>query len=355
MNIENLIFTKPDDWHIHLRQDEALQTTVPHIAQYFSRAVIMPNCIPPIIDVTTALEYKKQIIKHIPKNYDFNPLLTIYLTDQTTVDTIKQAALDKSIIGAKLYPKGATTNSSSGVTDIFKIYNTLAAMEKYDLPLLIHGEVTDYDINIFDRETVFISKILVKIRAEFPALKIILEHVTTKDGIDFILANQTNELNINTAATITPHHLLLNTNDLLANGLKPHYYCLPIIKNQFNQEAVIKAALSGKNCFFAGSDSAPHSQHLKESSCCPAGIYHGPNTVLVYAEFFDRYKSLDKLEAFLSFYGADFYNLPRNTEKIKLVKSEFKIPDYYNYINHKIIPFWSGETLSWDYDTKSII
>jgi len=341
-----ITITKPDDWHIHLRQDQALTTTVRHAAMQFNRVVAMPNCLPPIVDVQSASKYKNHILAQLPSEYNasFQPLLTIYLTDQTTIDTIKQAAADQSIIGAKLYPAGATTNSNNGVTDILKIYHVLEAMEKFHLPLLIHGEVTDSQVDIFDREAVFIDTVLMPIREKFPELKIILEHITTKDAVDFV-----SDYPKLTGATITPHHLLLNRNDLLTNGLKPHYFCLPIIKDQSHQQAVIKAALGGDPRFFAGSDSAPHLRANKESGCCPAGIYHGPNTLLFYAEFFDSHKSLDKLEAFVSFYGADFYDLPRNKDQIKLINKSFTIVDQYDYLDGSIIPFWAGKELNWDY------
>ncbi|MBP9722364.1 MAG: dihydroorotase [Gammaproteobacteria bacterium] len=343
-----LTITRPDDWHIHLRQGAELAVTVDHAAKQFNRLVAMPNCIPPITDIKSALDYHHRILQQTPDVYkkNFKPLIALYLTDQTSVDTIKQASINNNIIGVKLYPRGATTNSNNGVTDIFKLANVISAMEEYNLPLLVHGEVTDDNIDVFDRESVFIDTILAPLRSQFPKLKIILEHITTKDGVDFVLDNKKN-----TAATITPHHLLLNRNDLLVGGLKPHYYCLPIIKDHNNQQAIIKAALSGLPCFFAGSDSAPHKKASKESSYCPAGIYHGSKTTLVYTEFFDRHQKLDKLEAFLSFYGADFYNLQRNAETITLVKSQNIIPEYYDYPNaeNKLIPFWAGKTLSWDF------
>lgn len=341
-----ITITKPDDWHIHLRQDQALTTTVQHAAMQFNRVVVMPNCVPPITDVNSALKYQKHILAQVPSAYNstFQPLLTLYLTDQTTSEMIKFASVDPNILGAKLYPQGATTNSSKGVTDILKIYHVLETMEKFNFPLLVHGEVTDTHVDIFDREAVFIDTVLMPIREKFPNLKIILEHITTKQAVDFVL-----NYNTHTAATITPHHLLLNRNDLLTNGLKPHYFCLPIIKDQQHQQAVISAALSGDARFFAGSDSAPHLRANKESSCCPAGIYHGPNTVLAYAEFFDLHKKLDKLEGFISFYGADFYKLPRNTSKIKLINKSFTVCDTYDYENGTIVPFWEGKVLNWSY------
>ena len=345
-NQQTLTLTRPDDWHIHLRQDSALATTVSHAAQQFNRVVAMPNCTPPITDTAQAVKYKNQIIANVPTEFQatFKPLIALYLTDQTNTDIVKQAAAEENIIGAKLYPNGATTNSQNGVTDILKIYHVLEAMEKFGLPLLVHGEVTTCNIDIFDRETVFIDTILVSMREKFPHLKIILEHVTTKHGVDFVL-----NYNKNTAATITPHHLLLNRNDLLTNGLKPHYFCLPIIKDEYNQQALVNAALSGDTRFFAGSDSAPHARNTKESGCCPAGIYHGPNTVLVYAQFFDNHHQLDKLESFVSFFGADFYELPRNQQQITLAKTSHAIPEDYAYQDTTIIPFWAGKSLNWGY------
>lgn len=342
MNIIQI--TKPDDWHIHLRQDHALQTTVVHAAKQFKRALVMPNTIPPITKATQALKYQKEILNSAQKNNyaDFNPIMTLYLTDNTTHDDIKTAAQTNNILGYKLYPQGATTNSDCGVSNIKKIYNALAAMENYCLPLFVHGEVTDHNVDIFDRESVFIDNTLQEIRTQFPNLKITLEHITTKHAVDFVLAHRKN-----TAATITPHHLLLNRNDLLVGGIKPHYYCLPILKNSQDQQAIIGAALSGESCFFAGSDSAPHAKETKENQCGCAGIYYGPHTVEIYTDFFDRYNNLDKLEAFVSFHGADYYNLPRNNEIITLQKTDHIIPEYYNYKNSTIIPFYANKKISW--------
>lgn len=345
MNQKNtLTIAKPDDWHLHLREGSALKTTVPHSASQFKRAIIMPNTKVPITTTELALQYKKIILEHaeIAGYNDFLPLMTLYLTDQTTPDVIKTAADSGEILACKLYPQGATTNSNSGVSDIKKIYPTLETMQKHDIALLIHGEVTNENIDIFDREKVFIDKILQDIRTEFPELKITLEHLTTKHGVDFILNNSRN-----TAATLTPHHLLLNRNDLLVGGIKPHYYCLPILKDSENQKALIQAALSGDKRFFAGSDSAPHAKNQKESSCGCAGVYYGPHTVAIYTEFFARHHSLDKLEAFLSHYGADYYGLERNTETIQLSNHTNHIPDEYEYQNGTIVPFWFGQEINW--------
>jgi dihydroorotase len=344
--MHTLTITKPDDWHIHLRQGQALTTTIPHTAPYFARAAVMPNTIPPITDVTSALQYKNNILALLGKNDNFNPLMTLYLTDNTSPNIIKQAALSRDIIACKLYPQGATTNSDAGVSDIKKIYPVLDTMQETNLPLLIHGETTDHNIDIFEREAIFIDKILVNIREQFPNLKITLEHITTKQAVDFVLEYKQNS---KTAATITPHHLLLNRNDLLVGGIKPHYYCLPILKDRSHQDAVIQAALSGEPCFFAGSDSAPHSINKKEAACGCAGIYHGSNTTLIYADFFDQHKQLEKLEAFISFYGADYYNLPYNKEKITLIKDNYTIPEHYQYEETIIIPFLAGQTIAWRY------
>lgn len=344
--MNKLTITKPDDWHLHLRQDTALTTTVPHTASQFSRAIVMPNTVPPITSVTAALNYQKEILDIADTNgfNNFNPLMTLYLTDDLNSEVIKQAAANNNIIACKLYPQGATTNSSEGVSDVKKIYPTLEAMEKHHLPLLVHGEVTHNEVDIFDREAVFIDETLCDIRKQFPGLKITLEHLTTKHGVDFVLNHKDN-----TAATITPHHLLLNRNDLLVGGIKPHYYCLPILKDSRNQEALVKAALSGDPRFFAGSDSAPHAKDKKESACGCAGIYYGPNTILIYTQFFAKHNQLDKLEAFVSFYGADYYGLKRNTETISLIKKQHTIPEQYKYQNGAIVPFWSGMDLSWDF------
>lgn len=347
-NTDKIEITKPDDFHLHLRQGAALTTTVTHAAVQFGRAIIMPNTVPPIVNVASALEYKKQIEiirdKTLGPNNNFQPLMTLYLTDNTSVEDIKQASNHPDIIACKLYPQGATTNSSSGVSDIKKIYPVLEAMQEHNLALLIHGEVTEHDIDIFDREQEFIDNTLTDIRQQFPSLKITLEHITTKHAVDFILAN-----NKHTAATITPHHLLLNRNDLLVGGIKPHYYCLPILKSRPHQEAIVKAALSGDQRFFAGSDSAPHAINKKESACGCAGIYHGPHTVAIYAEFFATHNQLDKLEAFMSFYGADYYSLKRNQDKITLVKQEHVIANSYHYEDdNNIVPFLNNQRLNYN-------
>jgi len=348
--MQSLTIIKPDDWHTHLRQAEALKTTVPHTAKQFARAVVMPNLTPPIVNIQQAIDYKNAIINHIPQGCNFIPLMTLYLTDNTDKEIIKSASISKDIdiIGCKLYPAGATTNSDFGVSNIKKIYPTLEAMEKHELPLLVHGEVTDHDIDIFDREMVFIDKFLVNIRKTFPHLKIILEHITTKHAVQFIMEHQAGK---KTAATITPHHLFLNRNDLLVGGIKPDYYCLPILKDRNNQAAIITAALSDEPCFFAGSDSAPHAKMTKRSACGCAGIYHGANTLLFYAQFFDDNNQLDKLEAFVSFYGADFYDLPRNIETITLKKVTHRVPNEYAYLDSMIIPFWCGKDLNWDFES----
>lgn len=300
---------------------------------------------PPVVNVASALEYKKQIEiireKILGPDNNFEPLMTLYLTDNTCVDDIKQASEHQDIIACKLYPQGATTNSNSGVSNIKKIYPIFEAMQEYNLALLVHGEVTEHDIDIFDREQEFIDNTLIDIRQQFPKLKITLEHITTKHAVDFILDNSHH-----TAATITPHHLLLNRNDLLVGGIKPHYYCLPILKSRAHQEAIVTAALSSDKRFFAGSDSAPHAIAKKESACGCAGIYHGPNTIAIYAEFFASYNQLDKLEPFISFYGADYYGLDRNKDKIILVKREHLIENSYPYeSNNIIVPFWNRKPL----------
>lgn len=350
--MKKITITKPDDWHIHLRQDSALKTTVDHTASQFKRAIVMPNTLPPITNVQQAEDYYHTILKYTDNN--FQPIMTLYLTDKTSVQNIEDINKINSnkdnfkILACKLYPQGATTNSDSGVSNIENIYPVLEAMQKNNIALLIHGEVTEDHIDIFDREAVFIESTLSKIREEFPELKITLEHITTKIAVDFILNN-----NKNTAATITPHHLLLNRNDLLVGGIKPHYYCLPILKNRANQEAVVQAALSGDCRFFAGSDSAPHAIDKKQSACGCAGIYHGPNTLLIYADFFDNHNQLDKLEPFVSFYGADFYGLERNPEKITLVNKAFSIPEKYDYMDTSIVPLLSNSTVNWSFETNS--
>jgi len=341
--MEKVILTKPDDWHLHLRGGNAMKSVVGMSALQMGRAVIMPNLSPPITNTKQALKYHNEIMQALPKGSKFSPLMVLYLTDKTTKNEIIDASNSSVVYAVKLYPAGATTNSDSGVTSLKNIYPALEQMQKEDIPLLIHGEVTDADIDVFDREKVFIGRVLTKLVKDFPSLKIVFEHITTKDAVDFI-----NECEINIAATITPHHLLANRNHMLVGGIKPHYYCLPLLKRQLpHQESLLAAAVSGSPKFFLGTDSAPHEKHQKESSCGCAGIFSAHAAIELYAEAFDRAGKIEKLEGFASFFGADFYGLPRNQEKITLVKDTWQIPESYNFSGSHVVPFFSGEKLSW--------
>lgn len=336
--MKTLTITRPDDCHLHVRNGAILKTVLPHTARQFARAIIMPNLKPPVTTVVQALVYREEILQAIPEGVNFMPLMTLYLTASTTIDEIKRAAESEYIHAFKLYPAGATTNSDAGVADVTKIYPLLAALEKYDVPLLIHGEVTDEDCDIFDRERVFIERYLLAIVANFPALRIVLEHVTTQEAVQFV-----ESASDKIAATITPQHLLFNRNAILAGGIKPHYYCLPILKRETHRLALLKAATSGNQKFFLGTDSAPHLTHLKENSCGCAGCYSAFAALELYAEAFESANALDKLEAFASFYGADFYGLSRNEGTVTLEKRDWIIPASYD----EITPLKSGELLQW--------
>jgi dihydroorotase len=341
--MERITLTKPDDWHLHLRGGSAMKSVVGMSALQMGRGVIMPNLSPPIRDVSQAIEYRKEIMNALPAETTFNPLMVLYLSDSTTKNEIIEASQAQEVHAVKLYPAGATTNSDSGVTNLLSAYPALEQMQKEGLPLLIHGEVTDNDVDIFDREKVFIDKTLTKLVRDFPGLKVVLEHITTKDAVDFI-----NECEINIAATITPHHLLANRNHMLVGGIRPHFYCLPVLKRRSpHQESLIAAATSGSPKFFLGTDSAPHEKHQKESSCGCAGVFSAHAAIELYAEAFDRAGKIDKLEGFASFFGADFYGLERNQEKITLEKASWRIPESYNFSGSHVVPFFAGEVLSW--------
>jgi dihydroorotase len=339
--MKQLTITKPDDWHLHLRDGAALPTTVSFTARQFGRAIVMPNLTPPVASVQAATQYHDRILKAAPADSNFQPLMTLYLTDNTTVNDIIEASKSNVVYAAKLYPAGATTNSDSGVTNICNMATVFEAMQKHALPLLVHAEVTDADIDIFDREQVFIDRHLNTIRAEFPDLKIVLEHATTEQAIDYVLSND------HVAATLTPQHLLLNRNDLLAGGVRPHNYCLPILKRENHRQALLKAATSGSPKFFLGTDSAPHAVNAKENNCGCAGCFSAHAAIELYAEAFDNVNALDKLEGFSSFYGADFYGLPRNTEQITLIQESWQAPDSYPYAGETIKPFRQETPLQW--------
>jgi dihydroorotase len=336
--MKTLTITRPDDWHTHVRNGAILKTVLPHTAAQFARAIIMPNLKPPVTTVLQALSYREEILQAVPANLNFTPLMTLYLTAATTVEEIKAAADCEHVYAFKLYPAGATTNSDAGVANIATIYPLLAAMEKYNVPLLLHGEVTDESCDIFDRERVFIDRHLTAITRDFPDLRVVLEHVTTNEAVQFVEA-----AGDNVAATITPQHLLFNRNAILAGGIRPHYYCLPILKREQHRLALVKAATSGNAKFFLGTDTAPHLTGLKENACGCAGCYSAFGALELYAEAFEQANALDKLEGFASFYGADFYRLPRNTDTVTLEKSTWTVPNAYG----DITPLKAGENLSW--------
>ncbi len=337
-----LTITRPDDWHLHLRDGDILKDLVPFTTRQFGRAIIMPNLVPPTTTTQQALDYRQRIIAAIPEGISFEPLMTLYLTDNTPADEITRAAESGQIKAVKLYPAGATTNSDAGVTDIKNCYATLEAMQKHHIPLLVHGEVTDAEIDVFDREKVFIDRVLSPLQKDFPQLKIVFEHITTKDAVDFVMSTDSHM-----GATITPQHLLYNRNAIFKGGIRPHYYCLPVLKRESHRQALVKAATSGSGKFFLGTDSAPHAQHKKESPCGCAGIFSAPLAIELYTRVFDENNALDKLEAFASFHGADFYGLPRNTDTITLEKKDWQVPESYPLGEDRIVPFHAGETEPW--------
>lgn len=338
--MESLTITQPDDWHTHLRDGKKLTRTVSDTAKQFNRAIVMPNLTPPITSIKAAEKYRQQIIDCIPKGEQFEPLMTLYLTDDMSAETILQAAEHPHIHAVKLYPAGATTNSAAGVTDISALYPLFAAMEQHQLPLLIHGEVTHGDI--FDREALFIEHVLIPVREAFPDMKIVLEHITTAAAVEYVLA-----ANEKLAATITPQHLLFDRNQLLVGGLKPDFYCLPILKRVSDQLALIGAATSGNPKFFLGTDSAPHSTANKYSPCGCAGVYSAHNAIEIYASIFETAGALERLEGFASFYGPDFYGLPRNEAKITLHKSATKVPQSLAFADETVVPLLAGQTVNW--------
>ena len=340
--MQTLTISKPDDFHLHLRDGEAMSSVVNYSAAQFSRAIIMPNLKPPITTVDMAVSYYNRILDNVNEEYNFEPLMTLYLTDNMSPSEIDKAAETKSITALKYYPAGATTNSDSGVTDIKKIYSVLEAMMKNGLPLLLHGEVNDIEVNVFDREKIFIDRVLTPLVDDFSELKIVLEHISTKEAVDFVL-----NANSNIAATITPQHIFFNRNDLFNKSFQPHNYCLPVLKEEHDRIAVLGAAISGNPKFFLGTDSAPHPRSKKESGCGCAGIFSAYNALGDYAEIFEKQNKLDKLEAFTSFYGADFYELKRNVEKITLTKKEKKIPEDLPFDNDKLVPFRAGRNCAW--------
>jgi len=333
---------RPDDWHLHLRDGEALRSVLPDTARRFARAIVMPNLVPPVRNLSDAQAYRDRIMAAVPRGLSFEPLMTLYLTDNTVADEIIRSKQSGIVHAVKYYPAGATTNSESGVTDIARCNDVLAAMQECGMPLLLHGEVTDAAIDIFDREAVFIERHLRRIVDNFPKLKIVLEHITTKEGVDFVA-----QARQGVAGTLTAHHLLLNRNDMLVGGIRPHAYCLPVLKRELHRKALVAAATSGNSKFFLGTDSAPHEKHAKESACGCAGIYTSHAGIELYAEIFENESALDKLEAFASFNGPDFYGLPRNTDKITLQKTAWQVPDEIILGQNSMVPFRAGANVSW--------
>lgn len=340
--INTLILTRPDDWHLHLRDGEALKAVLPDSARQFARAIVMPNLRPPVTNTALAAAYRQRILAALPSGLNFEPLMTLYLTDNTRPEEIRAAVASGVVHGVKFYPAGATTNSDSGVTDLGHCRQALAEMEKLGLPLLLHAEVTDTQVDVFDRERVFIERHMVAIVKDYPALKVVFEHITTKNAADFVLQSPSN-----VAATITAHHLLMNRNAMFVGGIQPHHYCLPILKREEHRQALLRAATSGNAKFFLGTDSAPHAKHTKEATCGCAGMYTAHAAMELYAEAFDAVGALDKLEGFASFYGADFYGLPRNTDRIQLHRQSWTVPASLPFAGDSIIPLRAGQTIAW--------
>jgi len=340
--MHRLTFIRPDDWHLHLRDGANMPSIVSATARCFARAIVMPNLKPPITTCAQALAYRERICAALPPKGRFNPLMTLYLTDNTPVTEITKAHACEHIVAVKYYPAGATTNSDQGVTDLRRVWQVLEAMQSYDIPLLIHGEVAAASIDIFDREQIFIEQVLDPLLEHFPTLRIVLEHITTEDAVEYVMNS-----NPYLAATITAHHLLLNRNDLLAGGIRPHHYCLPILKRERHRQALLQAATSGNPKFFLGTDSAPHAQSAKESACGCAGLYTAPAALELYAQAFEQAQALDKLEGFASFYGADFYQMPRNTETVTLEKRSWRMPTHLEFGDTHVIPLYPGAEIHW--------
>ncbi len=339
---DTLTITRPDDWHIHFRDGAVMQSVLPHTARVFARAIAMPNLKPPVVTVDGAAAYRDRLQAAVPAGWNFQPLMVLYLTDNTPPDEIRRAQVSGFVHAVKYYPAGATTNSDSGVTDLRRAYPAIAAMEETGLPLLLHGEVVDADVDVFDREAVFIERHLSQLMRDFPRLKIVLEHITTRQAAEFVARAPAN-----IAATITVHHLLYNRNAMFRGGIRPHYYCLPILKRESHRRALVEAATSGNPKFFLGTDSAPHAVGAKESSCGCAGIYTAHAAIELYAEVFEAAGALDKLEAFASFYGADFYGLPRNTDTISLRRESWTVPQSLGLGDAQLVPLRAGETIAW--------
>ena len=341
---DSITLTRPDDWHVHLRDGAVLTDVVPHTARQFARAIVMPNLKPPVTTTAMAADYRQRILAAVPEGASFEPLMVLYLTDNTTADEIRRAVDSGFVKAVKLYPAGATTNSDAGVTDLKRCMGALEAMQATGLPLLIHGEVTDADIDLFDREAVFIERVLQPLRKSLPSLRVVFEHITTKDAADYV-----READGDIGATITAHHLLYNRNAIFKGGIRPHYYCLPVLKREIHRQALVDAATSGNTRFFLGTDSAPHPKGLKEHACGCAGCYTALHAMELYAQAFDAAGALDKLEAFASFNGPDFYRLPRNADKVTLQRQAWAIPDEVRMGDTSLVPLDAGQTLSWKF------
>lgn len=337
-----ITMTRPDDWHLHLRDGDALQAVLPDTARRFGRAIIMPNLRPPVTTTALALEYRERILQALPAGSNFEPLMTLYLTDNTSAEEIALAKQSGIVHGVKLYPAGATTNSDSGVTNLGHCVKALEAMEKHDMPLLVHAEVTDADIDVFDREKVFIERNMIPLLERFQGLKVVFEHITTRDAAEFVV--QASE---RVAATITAHHLLMNRNAMFAGGIRPHHYCLPVLKREEHRQALVAAAISGNSKFFLGTDSAPHPQSAKEAACGCAGMYTAHAGIELYAEAFETAGALDRLEGFASFHGPDFYGLPRNHDTVTLEKHDWDVPGSLPFADDVLVPLRAGGKIGW--------
>lgn len=344
-SVNTIEITRPDDWHLHIRDGEVLADLLKHTASQFERAIIMPNLKPPVTTAEMAAAYKKRILAALPVGSSFTPLMVLYLTDNTSADEVKNAH-QEGVVGFKLYPAGATTNSDAGVTDIKKCTKALEAMEACGMPLLLHGEVTHADVDVFDREAVFIDQVLEPLRQRHPGLKIIFEHITTKQAAQYVESADAQRFGA-IAATITPQHLLYNRNAIFSGGIRPHYYCLPILKREEHRQELVRVATSGNSRFFLGTDSAPHVKGTKENACGCAGCYTAWHAMPLYAEVFDQANALDRLEAFASHFGPDFYNLPRNTGKLILKRQAQQIPNEFPIGASTVVPLRAGESLAW--------
>jgi len=340
--MDKITIIRPDDWHLHLRDGDALKAVLPDTAHRFARAIVMPNLRPPLTTTALAVEYRQRIFDALPKGSNFEPLMTLYLTDNTSADEIAKAKMSGFVHGIKLYPAGATTNSDSGVTSLDACAEALEAMQECGMPLLVHAEVTDADVDVFDRERVFIDRYMKPLLVKYPTLKVVFEHITTQDAAEFVASAPSN-----VAATITPHHLLLNRNAMFTGGIRPHHYCLPILKREEHRLALLKAATSGSSKFFLGTDSAPHSKSAKEAACGCAGMYSAHAGIELYAEVFEAANALDKLEAFARFYGADFYGLARNADQITLVKESWTVPESIAFAGDVLVPLRAGQSVAW--------